>query len=256
MKKVNSFTLIELLVVIAIIAILAAMLLPALSRARMAGQTASCLGNLRQIGLAHLQYGMDYNDIILPCVVKASGGNYTNRGIVSDSVTTENYWPQYLYNYLSTDGYDLGRNSSIPANCRAIFACPGFRVTVELTRPTRVQYGMVQYYVGGYSNASSAAGMKRIPKTFNQFSNPSAKGVFCDSYAGSGAYSEDADSNAAQGHYFVYNKGGQISMVRHQSTNFSFADGHAENLPKETVKAEIALHQSSYAETQLLGWEL
>ena len=254
--NIKKFTLIELLVVIAIIAILAAMLLPALSRARMAGQTASCLGNLRQISLAHLQYGMDNNDIILPCVVKASSGNYSNRGIVGNDFSGENYWPQYVYNYLSEGGYDIGRNSSIPANCRAIFACPGFRATVELTRPTRVQYGMVQYYVGGYSNASSAAGMKRIPKTFNQFSNPSAKGVFCDSYSGSGTYSETTDSNAAQGHYFVYNKGGQISIERHQSTNFSFADGHVENLPKETVKAEFAKHQSSYAETQLLGWEL
>ena len=68
----RGFTLIELLVVIAIIAILAAILFPVFAHARDKALAATCLSNLKELGLAAMMYVQDYDDTIVPSYTDAS----------------------------------------------------------------------------------------------------------------------------------------------------------------------------------------
>ena len=104
----TAFTLIELLVVIAIIGILAALLLPVLSRAKAQGQRVGCTSNLKQINLAVQLYAEDNRDM-LPCVTNTvTDGFYTNSFEV-------------VYKSL-VKGYAGYKGPSSPQN--KLFACP------------------------------------------------------------------------------------------------------------------------------------
>src|ERR1041384_7914093 len=72
-----GFTLIELLVVVAIIAILAAMLLPALKKAKESAKASQCLNNMRQIGFACMSWGQDHNDTVMNSLPYLCDGSWT-----------------------------------------------------------------------------------------------------------------------------------------------------------------------------------
>src|ERR1039457_5810717 len=89
----GGFTLIELLVVIAIIGILAAMLLPALNKARQMAKKASCLNNVKQITLACIMYAND-NDECLPFGVTFSGDSSFLTGMTTNLYVQDIIGPQ------------------------------------------------------------------------------------------------------------------------------------------------------------------
>jgi len=152
----QRFTLIELLVVIAIIAILAAMLLPALSAARERARSASCVSQLKQVGLANFMYSGANHDY-LPITYNTSKAQYFQHGdlfyYAHNSFLSGNVFavPNALLSYISDD---VGTVASTSAVATKYFLCPSS--TANHTPPTTtLTQGYISYLYASESPESA-----------------------------------------------------------------------------------------------------
>lgn len=242
-EKRSGFTLVELLVVVGIIAVLVAILLPALQKARTQAVAVACGSNLRQAGIALMMYANDNKGNVCPYFKDAGGGIFL--------------WPSIITanSVLSTKGY---------LQPGPVFGCPA---SIYAAQDSKI-YGKIgfpaQYFgYGMYTPITGTAGFsdpQKVAKAFVLAPPPATRPLIClipmPKARNSSQLVLMTDSATTQASQFAHNGaailadqggpgyGAYIQMPHNKACNTLFFDGHVErttpldlhNLPLKMTK--------------------
>ncbi len=221
-NRADAFTLVELLVVIAIIAILAALLLPVLSKGKMAAQSIACVNNLKQLEECCHLYTADFDDF-LPL---NQAGGFVSAPSTTNSPTTVLNANSWCPGIAPLDATPAGLQQGVLYHynqAAAIYHCPADQSTVE-GHPTLPRYRSYCMNIG-----INCPDLPNSYQKFTEIEQPSPSGLFVlidthedDIWDGTfGIFSSDS-----------YWSGFWLDLPadRHrQGANLSFADGHVEH---------------------------
>ena len=233
-----SFTLIELLVVVAIIAILAAILLPVLARARSKGEAVACMNNLRQLQVAWHLYALDYNDTLPPNWYADYGPVWVNGVLDYNGANPDNTNVLLLVGKgINARGLDcaiMGGSIGPYSRSPAIYKCPGDKSYVIFNgqQYPRVRSYQMNEYLGEYQNGGTIDDpyYKFLKLSdFETHGAPATTFVFLDVHEDSIEGGTFQPPRPHLGFPKSDTQWNQFPAARHGGAGvFSFGDGHGE----------------------------
>lgn len=242
LPQTRGFSLIELLVVIAIIAILAALLLPAIARSKEQGQRAACLNNIRQLTIAWIMYADDNEGRLVP-------NNWVYYASLETQLTNGVSWAPGATRY-DADPENLKRGLLWPYNQSAgIYRCPADKSTIETLSGARLpQLRTRSYNMNGHINCDVNDQDPFSPnlRTYGEMRSPRPSEQF--------VFIEPHPNTVLDGHFgiiplsYPYSYRDwwvDVPAARHnQGAVLSFADGHSErwkwSAPKDFKRSLVS----------------